>query len=72
MLFYTITESLEVSVLKMKCLGREGREAGGVAIAEMEVKGARHGQQQCLLAPRVALRNLRNVDHIPQVGYASA
>lgn len=41
MLFYTITESLEVSVVKMKSLGTEGREALGVATAEREVKSAR-------------------------------
>jgi len=41
MLFHTITKSLEVSVLKIKSLGRKGREALGVVIAEREVKCAR-------------------------------
>lgn len=41
MLFYTITESLEVSMLKVKRFGRQQREALGVAIAVRKVKGAR-------------------------------
>lgn len=49
-------------------LGREGREALAVAVAEREVKGARQGQHQCLLAPGAAVRNSGNVDHIPRVG----
>lgn len=43
MLSHTITESLEVSVLKMKGLGREGEEALAMAITEREVKGVRLG-----------------------------
>lgn len=52
MIFYTTTKSLEVSVLKIKNLGREGREAPGMATAEREVKSAKQDQHQCLLAPR--------------------
>lgn len=41
MLFYITTESLEAQVLERKSLGREGREALGVALAgrgeEMQV-----------------------------------
>lgn len=33
MLFYITTKSLEAQVLEMKSLGREGREALGVALA---------------------------------------
>lgn len=71
MLFSTITESHDVSVLKVKSLGREGREALDVAVAEREVKGARWGEQQCLPAPRVAVRNRRNGDHIADVAQGS-
>lgn len=66
-LFYKITESIEVSARKIKSLIWEGREALGVAIAERQVKGARWGQHQCLRAPRVAVRNFWNVGHVSQV-----
>lgn len=41
MLFYSGTKSLEVSMHKLKCFGREGRETVGMATVEREVKGAR-------------------------------
>lgn len=66
-LFYTTTKSLQVRVLTMKNWGREGGEALGAATAGRGVKGARQGQCGCLLAPRVAVRNLRNGDRGPQV-----